>query len=110
MQPSETPVHPLQRWQEAIWLLIALLTPLFVNFWVEQQFEASKVWLLRTLVWVLAVLWLGGWLRGLRAKPLPSPIRNLVIALVLVLVLSTLAQHQSLLSPSLAHLTAPTAF
>jgi uncharacterized membrane protein len=71
MQRRESIDHPLQKWQEAIWLLIALLIPLFVNFWVEQQFEASKVWLLRTLVWALAVLWLAGWLVGLRPKPLP---------------------------------------
>jgi tetratricopeptide (TPR) repeat protein len=76
--------------QEAVWLLIALLTSLFVNLWVEQQFEASKVWLLRTLVWILAVVWLGGWLAGFRLRPLPSPIRKLIIALGLVLPLSTL--------------------
>ena len=79
----------MQKWQWAIWLLIALLTPLLVNFWVEQQFEASKVWLLRTLVWMLAVLWLGGWLSGIQPKSLPIPIRNLIIVLVLVLLLST---------------------
>jgi Flp pilus assembly protein TadD/O-antigen ligase len=80
----------LQQWQRTIWYLIVLLTPLFVNFWVEQQFEASKVWLLRTLVWVLAVLWVGGWLFGFRPKPLPTPIRNLIITLSLILILSTL--------------------
>lgn len=53
--------HPLYKWQEALWLLIAILTPLFVNLWVEQQFEASKVWLLRTLIWLL------GWLSHLVA-------------------------------------------
>ena len=90
MQQRETTEHPLRKWQEAVWLLIALLIPLFVNLWVEQQFEPSKVWLLRTLVWVLAVLWLGGWLGGFRPTPLPSPIRNLVILLLLVLTLSTL--------------------
>ena len=90
MQPNETSVHPLQRWQESIWLLIALLTPLFVNLWVEQQFEASKIWLLRTLIWVLALAWLAGRLRGLRVKPLSSALGNLIIALVLVLILSTL--------------------
>ena len=87
--------HPLRTWppaiwQQALWLLIALITPLFVNFWVEQQFEASKVWLLRTLVWVLVALWLSGWLMGLQPKPLPTPIRNLTIILMLVLLLSTL--------------------
>lgn len=89
MQPYKSTGHPLQKWQETMWLLIALLTPLFVNFWVDQQFEASKVWLLRTLVWALAVLWLAGWLAGIQPRSLPSSIRNLMIALVLVLTLST---------------------
>ena len=78
-----------RRLQEAVWLLIALLIPLFVNLWVEQQFEASKVWLLRTLVWVLAVLWLNDWMSGLRLRSLPARIRKLLIALALVLALST---------------------
>lgn len=82
--------RPLQKWQEATWLLIALLTPLFVNFWVEQQFEATKVWLLRLLVGILAIIWLAGGLSGLRQKPPPPAIRNLTIALVLILSLSTL--------------------
>ncbi len=89
MQQHKVADHPLQQLQEAIWLLVALLTPLFVNFWVEQQFEASKVWLLRTLVWALVVVWLGGWMIGLRPKSLPSPIRNLGILLSLLLTLST---------------------
>ncbi len=90
MQEDEIIDHPLQKWQQLLWLLIALLAPFFVNFWVEQQFEASKVWLVRSLVWILAGLCLGGWLFRLRSKALPSPIRNLVIALFLVLTLSTL--------------------
>ena len=90
MQQRETTDHTLQKWQQAIWLLIALLTPLFVNFWVEQQFEPSKLWLLRTLVWVLALFWLGDWLIGFQPKSLPSSIRYLIIALVLILILSTL--------------------
>jgi hypothetical protein len=89
MQQSPTFNPQLQRLQETLWLLIALLTPLFVNPWVEQQFEASKVWLLRTLVWLLALIWLVGWLRRHRLKPLPRSIRHLFVALVLVLLLST---------------------
>ncbi len=77
-------------WQEAIWLLIALSTPLFVNLWVEQQFEASKVWLFRPLVWLLVVLWLSRWLAGMPLKPLPPTVRNLALALFLFLLLSTL--------------------
>ena len=110
MRRRKTTDHPLQKWQEAIWLLIALLTPLFVNLWVEQQFEASKVWLLRTLVWVLAVLWLGGWMAGLRPKPLPSPIRKLVIALGPRSCCSQRCSAPINISPSLARWTAPTAF
>ncbi len=89
MRQHNTIDHSLQKWQQAVWLLIALLTPLFVNFWVEQQFEPSKLWLLRALVWVLALFWLADWLAGFQPKPLPSSIRYLIIALVLILVLST---------------------
>ena len=89
MQQHAPADHPLIRWQETIWLLLALLIPLFVNFWVEQQFEASKVWLLRALVWILALLWLGGWMMGARARALPTPIRNLIILLALIITLST---------------------
>lgn len=78
-----------RRLQEAVWLLIVLLVPLFVNLWVEQQFEASKVWLLRTLVWMLAVLWLDAWMAGFRLRSLPPPICKLLIALGLIFVLST---------------------
>ena len=90
MEKSEAYDHRLPRWQESLWLLIALLTPLFVNLWVEQQFEASKVWLMRTLVWLLFLVWLGGRSAGHRMKPLASPVRNLVIVLGSVLILSTL--------------------
>ena len=89
MQQPEATEQSVQKWQEPFWLLIAVLTPLFVNLWVEQQFEASKIWLLRTLVWALAVVWFGGWLHGLRFKPIPLPIRNLLLALALILTLST---------------------
>ncbi len=87
---SEKLIQRLQSWQETLWLLMALLTPLFVNLWVEQQFEASKIWLLRTLIWLLVVIWLYGWLAGLRPRQLPSPIGTLLIALFLILVLATL--------------------
>lgn len=89
----ESTDHTLQKWQETIWLLIPLVIPLWVNFWVEQQFEASKVWLLRILVGLLAMVWLARWLRGFRPKQLPSPIRTLIIALVLILALSTFLSH-----------------
>lgn len=82
--------HRLQTWQEALWLLIVLLTPLFVNLWVEQQFEASKVWLLRSLIWILVVVWLYSRLAGQPSKPLPSPVNKLILALLLILILATL--------------------
>lgn len=84
------PTHPLEKGQAALWLLLAVCTPLLVNFWVEQQFEASKVWLLRTLIWLSALLWLGGWLNGLRRRALPPRLPALLTALVLVLCLSFL--------------------
>ncbi len=80
----------MQKWQEVIWLILIVGTPLFVNLWVEQQFEASKVWLLRTVVWVLALVWLGGLLTGVPTKRLPSSVRTLVILLSGAIVLSTL--------------------
>ena len=82
--------HSIHKWQESLWLSIALLTPLFVNFWVEQQFEASKIWLLRTLIWLLAMLWLSGWATGLHARRLPASIRGGLFALILAFLLSTL--------------------
>lgn len=78
-----------QNWQEAVWLLLALTTSLFVNLWVEQQFEASKVWLVRALIPVLAVLWLVGWVHGVPTKRIVPPLRNLLLALVIVLILAT---------------------
>lgn len=76
--------------------MLALWTPLLVNFWVEQPFEASKIWLLRTLVWLSALLWLGGWLNGVRPRSLSPPQRSLLIAFALVLCLSTLlSPHQT---------------
>ncbi len=90
MLNHEKIVPQFQGWQERLWLLIALSTPLFVNLWVEQQFEASKLWLLRTLIWLLAALWLNSWAAGQRIKFPPSPIRNSLSALVLILGLSTI--------------------
>jgi len=38
------------------WLLVVILTPLWVNLWGQQPFELPKVMLMRTLVWALAGL------------------------------------------------------
>ncbi|MGB5050409.1 MAG: O-antigen ligase family protein, partial [Caldilineaceae bacterium] len=94
---ESAPILPVFRFglQESLWLLLVLTTPLFVNFWVEQQFEASKVWLLRTLIWLSLLVWLREWLTGSQRRPLTpairvSAIRRWAVALGLVLLLSTL--------------------
>ncbi|WP_420627419.1 O-antigen ligase family protein [Candidatus Leptofilum sp.] len=89
MQQREIVDHPLRKWQETTWLLLAFLTPLFVNLWVEQQFEASKIWLLRTLIWLLVLLWFAGWMTNSRPKSLPQPIKTVIVILILILALST---------------------
>ncbi len=75
---------------EALWLLMVLVTPLFVNFWVEQQFEASKLWLLRSLIWLSALVWLADWTNGGPSRPLTPTLRRALVGLGLVLLLSTL--------------------
>jgi O-antigen ligase/tetratricopeptide (TPR) repeat protein len=75
---------------EGGWLLIAVLLPLWVNFWSDQPFELSKVLLFRSLVWLLAGLWMvdqlvgrrGAWLT-LRRNPLFAPVVILAGAVVL---------------------------
>ncbi len=81
--------RPLQ-WQETIWLLIAFLTPLWVNLWVEQQFEASKIWLLRTLVFLLGAIWLGATVGRKPDNPLPRNVMLLCLTLACIITLSTL--------------------
>lgn len=44
------------RTQMAGWLLLAILTPLWINIWSQQPFELPRVALVRTLVWLLAGL------------------------------------------------------
>ncbi len=80
---------------EICWLLVALLVPLAVNLWARQPFEPPKAALLRSLVWVMAGLWLvdamlrpQGYRRlwtGLRRNPLLWP----VLAVAATQVLST---------------------
>ncbi|MCB0035451.1 MAG: O-antigen ligase family protein [Anaerolineales bacterium] len=43
-------------WQDLLWLLIVILVPLWVNLWGQQPFEHAKVWLMRTLVWLLTAV------------------------------------------------------
>ena len=82
--------HPhLQLAQDAGWLLLAVLTPLWLNLWSEQPFELSKVLLVRTLVWLLAALVVAKhllhrcslWSR-LRANPLVGPVSLLTLVIM----------------------------
>jgi O-antigen ligase/Tfp pilus assembly protein PilF len=77
--------HPFLPAIEAIWLLIALLVPLWLNLWGQQPFDYARVLLLRTLVWLMAGLWVLGWiwagppaspslLAALRRNPLVLPL------------------------------------
>jgi len=86
---TTTSLSHLQSVQDAGWLLLAILPPLWLNLWSEQPFELSKVLLVRTLVWLLAAVVLAGHLlRGrslwhrLRANPLAGPVALLALALV----------------------------
>lgn len=45
---------------EVGWLLVAVLVPLAVNLWAKQPFEPAKAALLRSLVWLMAAVWLAG--------------------------------------------------
>ncbi|MFK7801461.1 MAG: O-antigen ligase family protein [Anaerolineae bacterium] len=83
----------VQNMQEIILLFLVVLIPLFVNFWVEQQFEASKIWLMRTLIAVLGLLCFSRSVfanANFSIKPLPSPIGRLTLAFTAVLALATL--------------------
>lgn len=77
------------RLQEILWFLILVATPLFVNLWVEQQFEASKIWLSRTLIWSSAVVWLTCRLNGSSLRVLPQPVSKLILALIVMILVAT---------------------
>ena len=49
---------------ELVWLITALLVPLWVNLWAQHPFELSKVLLLRSAAWLLTGLWVVDRLRG----------------------------------------------
>lgn len=75
--------------QDAGWLLLVILVPLWVNLWGQQPFELPKALLLRTLVWLLTGLILTEYLltgcslrRALQSNSLSGPVG--VLALVLV--------------------------
>ena len=78
--------------QDAAWLLLVILTPLWLNLWGQQPFELPKVLLVRTLVWLLAGLAVANALlerragaRAWRTHPLLGP----ALLLLLVLLVTT---------------------
>ncbi len=57
---------------ELSWLLIAILTPLWVNLWGLHLFDYSKAALMRSLVWVMAAIWIAGLAKRV-GPPVPNP-------------------------------------
>lgn len=74
---------------ESLWILLVVMTPLFVNLWVEQQFEASKVWLVRALVLILVALWAAAVFYGFRPKSPHATIIYTVLTLAFFIILSS---------------------
>ncbi len=67
-EDAQLPPQTVPASVEMGWLIIALLIPLWVNFWADQPFELSKVMLFRALVWLLTGGWMVLWLAG-RSHP-----------------------------------------
>ena len=85
---------------EIVWLLAAVLIPLWVNLWADQPFELSKMLLLRSLSWLLAALWLVDWLLN-RDSPWPALRRNPLFAPVgLLLFFLGLSTHFAIHPPT----------
>jgi len=91
-QVEEHGTHAADALLEAGWLLVAILTPLGVNLWARQPFEPPKAALLRSLVWLMAGVWLASCLlahrspwRDLGGNPLRWP----ALAAAAVLALAT---------------------
>jgi tetratricopeptide (TPR) repeat protein len=87
---------------EALWLLVAILVPLWVNFWANQPFDLSKTVLLRTLVWLMFVLCLSDGFLSSRSHGPPAlhdhKFAPLLLALAITVVLATLLAADPLLS------------
>lgn len=67
----------LQLVQDALWLLLVILVPLWINLWGKQPFELPKVMLMRSLVWLIVSFTAGEYIfsrRTLRLPPILSPI------------------------------------
>ncbi len=95
-------LRPADAALEALWLLTAILVPLWVNLWANQPFDLSKAALLRTLVWLMAAVWLTEAIlyprRGRRSMSDAYPLRIPVFLLLAALLLSTLFAVDPLLS------------
>jgi O-antigen ligase/Tfp pilus assembly protein PilF len=77
----------------ALWILLVVLTPLWVNPWAQQPFELAKVTLARTLIWVLFGLVLVRSHRAgpslwdsVRTNPLAMPVTLLAVVIVVTTV------------------------
>ncbi|MDT8306932.1 MAG: O-antigen ligase family protein [Anaerolineae bacterium] len=91
----------LQRMQEIVWYLLAIVPPLWVNLWGQQPFELSKALLMRTLVWLLAGLVLVEWVvtgRSLRSRLLANPLLGPTGVLAAVLLVTTMTSVDRSLS------------
>jgi O-antigen ligase len=76
---------------ESGWLLIALALPLFFNVYSSRTFEPDKVALFRSLVVIMIAAWPIGRLAGRTARPRPSPLFLLALALAGAWLLATAA-------------------
>ncbi len=77
---------------EAGWLLAAILPPFVVNLWARQPFEPTKAAVLRSIVWVMAGLWLVSGLlarRDLRREISDHSLFWPAVAVIVVQTLST---------------------
>lgn len=82
----------LQAGQDIDWLLLVILTPLWLNLGGQQPFELPKVMLMRTLVWLLTGLVLAEYIltgRALRHKVQANPLFGPVVMLALVIGVTT---------------------
>ena len=78
--------------QDSTWILLVILTPLWINLWGQQPFEYSKVMLARSLIWLLAALALAEFLLGTRSAARELPARRVLVPtglLTLIIFLAT---------------------
>ncbi|MFN2182036.1 MAG: hypothetical protein ACK2UV_21355, partial [Candidatus Promineifilaceae bacterium] len=78
--------------QDSTWILLLILTPLWINLWGQQPFEYSKVMLARSLIWLLVALAVAQFLFNLRIPVRELPARRVLVPaglLALIIVLAT---------------------